>query len=165
MLPDGVLIAQVVKQYARRRVAAVVRRVARGAADAVQARLAVTQGRAEAVINTGYGERLNGTFRGHLAGLVRRTPPAARPVGTVEAGMGVGGTCYNFCWPHDSLRRRRGPADPPGGKWVERTPAQAAGLTEHRWSVQELLTYQVPSLPLKRRGRRPRWLREVAYAA
>jgi len=165
VLPGGVMIAQVVKRYAKRCVVGVAHRVVRGTADAVQARLAATQGRTTAVINTAYVERLNATLRAHLAALVRRTRAAARQTATVEAGLWLVGTCYNFCWLHASLRRRRGAADPPGGKWVERTPAQAAGLTAHRWSLHELLTFPVPPPPLKRRGRRPRWLREVACAA
>ena len=154
-----------VKRYAKRRVVGVARRVAQGTVAAVQTRLAATQGTAAAVINTAYVERLNATFRAHLSALVRRTRAAARQAATLEAGLWLVGACYNLCWPHDSLRHRRGAADPPGGKWVERTPAQAAGLTDHRWSVHELLTYRVPPLPIKRRGRRPRWLREVAHAA
>jgi len=164
-LPAGVLLAQVVKRYAQRRVVGVTRRVVRGTGGAVRARLRATQGRADAVVNTAYVERLNATFRAHLTALVRRTRAAARQTTTLEAGMWVVGTCYNFCWPHESLRRRRDAADPPGGKWVARTPAQAAGLTDHCWSVPELLSYQVPPPPLKRRGRRPRWLQEVAQAA
>jgi hypothetical protein len=163
-LPGGVLLAQAVKRYAKRRVIGVARRVARGTAAAVQARLQATQGRAEAVINTAYVERLNATFRAHLAALVRRTRAAARQAATVEAGMWLVGACYNFCWPHRSLRRRRGTADPPGGKWVERPPAQAAGLTDRCWSVHELLACSVPPAPVKRRGRRPKWLAEVALA-
>ena len=165
VLPDGVCIAQVVKRYANRRVVGVARRVAQGTADAVQARLAATQARAAAVINTAYVERLNATFRARLAPLVRRSRAAARQAATIEAGLWLVGACYNFCWAHDSLRRPRCVGDPPGGKWVARTPAQAAGLANHPWSVHELLTFPVPPPPVKRRGRRPRWLREVAYAA
>jgi hypothetical protein len=165
VLPPGVMLAQAVKRYAKRRVVGVAQRVVRGTAAAVQARLAATQGTAEAVINTAYVERLNATFRAHLAALVRRTRAAARQPATLEAGMWLVGTCYNFCWPQDSLRQRRAATDPPGGKWVARTPAQAAGLAEHCWSMHELLTFRVPPPPVKRRGRRPRWLREVAYAA
>jgi transposase-like protein len=165
VLPDGVCIAQAVKQYARRRVVGVVRRVVQGAAERVQARLAATQRRHEAVINTAYAERLNATFRARLAPLVRRTRAAARQAATIEAGMWLVGGGYNFCWPHRSLRQRRGTAAPPGGKWVARTPAQAAGLTDHRWSLHELLAFPVPPRPVKRRGRRPRWLQEVAHAA
>ena len=165
VLPEGVLIAQVVKRYAKRRVVGVAQRVAQGTGAAVQARLAATQGAAAAASNTAYIERLNATFRAHLTTLVRRTRAAARRAGTLEPGMWLVGACYNFCWPHDSLRYRRSVGDPPGGKWVERTPAQAAGLTDHCWSLPELLTFRVPPAPVKRRGRRPRWLREVAHAA
>ncbi len=165
VLPAGVLIAQTVKRYAKRRVVGVVRRVAQGTAEAVQARLVATQGRVTAVINTAFVERLNATFRAHLTILVRRTRAAARQAATVETGMWLVGACDNFCWCHDSLRHRRRAVDPPGGQWVARTPAQAAGLTDRPWSVQELLTFKVPPPPVKRRGRRPRWLREVAHAA
>ncbi len=165
VLPAGVLIAQVVKQYAKRRVAGVVQRVVQGPAGAVQARLTATQGNGDAAINTAYIERLNATFRAHLSALVRRTRAAARQAATVEAGMWLVGTCYNFCWRQDSLRRRRDRPDPSGSKWVACTPAQAAGLTDHCWSLHELLTFPVPPPQLKRRGRRPRWLRELAPAA
>ena len=68
----------------------------------------------------------------------------------------VGGA-YNFCWHHDSLRH-----DAPAGtgrKWQERTPAMAAGLTDHRWTMGELLSYRVPPpawVAPKRRGRPPK---------
>ncbi len=165
VLPPGVLIAQVVKQYANRRVVGVAQRVVHGTTDAVQARLAATQARAAAVINTAYVERLNATLRARLGVLVRRTRAAARQAATVEAGLWLVGTCCNLCWPHDSLRVWRGEAPLAARRWGERTPAQAAGLTDHRWSLHELLTFQVPPPPVKRRGRRPRWLRELAHAA
>jgi hypothetical protein len=165
VLPASVMLAQAVKRYAQRRVVGVARRVVWGTAAAVQARLAATQGAAGAVVNTAYIERLNATFRAHLAGLVRRTRAAARQAATLEAGLWLAGACSNFCWPQDSLRQRRGAAAPPGRKRVERTPAQAAGLTDHCWSLHELLTFRAPPPPVKRRGRRPRWLREVAHAA
>ena len=58
---------------------------------------------------------------------------------------------------------------PPGAsrKWAERTPAMAAGLTDHRWSLQELLRYQVPlaaAATPKRRGRPPTCARPLALA-
>jgi len=164
VLPGGVAIAQVVKQQAKRRVVGVTRRVVQGTAAAVQARLTATQGAVDAAINTAYIERRNATFRARLAVLVRRTRAAARQAATVEAGMWLVGACYNFCWPHRSLRRWRTATDPAGPHWVERTPAQAAGLTDHRWSLHELLTFPVLPPPVTRRGRRPRWLREVAHA-
>jgi transposase-like protein len=164
-LPEGVVIAQVIKRHARRRLVSVVRRVVTGGEAAAQAALTATQTNAAPVLNTAYLERLNATFRAHLGSLTRRTRAAVHQTVTLEAGMWLIGTCYNFCWPHRSLRRRRWAADPPGGRWLPRTPAQAAGLTDHTWSLQELLTYPAPRPVPKRRGRRPNWLRQLSPAA
>ncbi len=166
ILPEGVMIAQVIKRYAKRRVVGVVRRVVTGISEAVAARLRATQGSEASVINTAYIERLQATFRSRLAALVRRSRTPVRLRKTLEAGMWLVGTCYNFCWTHTSMRREREGSDPPGGKWVESTPAQVAGLTDHHWSVEELLSFPVP--PAQRpkwRGRRPKWLVEAAHAA
>src|SRR5215210_3940473 len=167
ILPEGIMIAQVIKRYAKRRVIGVLRRVVTGASEAFAARLRATQGGSEdAVINTAYIERLQATFRSRLAALVRRSRAPVRLREMLEAGMFLVGTCYNFCWTHESMRREREGSDPPGGKWVQSTPAQAAGLTDHRWSVEELLSLCVPPAEIpKWRGRRPRWLVEAARAA
>jgi hypothetical protein len=151
VLPAGVLIAQMVKRYARRRVCAVERRIVRGGADAVATMLSATQGKKTAVVNTAYIERLNATFRARLAPLVRRSRATVRQVATLTAGMWLVGTVYNFVTPHRSLS--------------ERTPAEAAGLTDHRWTVHDLLTFPLPLPNVKRRGRPPKWLREIPDAA
>jgi transposase-like protein len=165
VLPPGVLLAQCVKRRARRRVVGVERRIVQGTAGAVAARLVATQGATTAVVNTAYVERLNATFRARLAPLARRTRAAARELPTLEAGMWLVGTLYNLCSPQRSLRSPRGAADPPGGKWAERTPAQAAGLTDRRWSVAEVLAFPVPPPPVKHRGRPPKWLVDLRRAA
>jgi transposase-like protein len=151
VLPPGVLIAQAIKRYAKRRVRAVERRIVRGSAAAVAATLTATQGKETAVVNTAYIERLNATFRARLAPLVRRSRATVRQVATLEGGMWLVGTVYNFVTPHCSLGKR--------------TPAQAAGLIDHRWTVHELLTFPTPLPPAKRRGRPPHWLREIPDAA
>ena len=43
---------------------------------------------------------------------------------------------YNFCWPVRTLREREGE-----GAWRKRTPAMAAGLADHVWSLKEWLTF------------------------
>lgn len=164
LLPDGVMVAQAIKRYTRRRVVGVLRRIVRGTEAEVGTQLRSTQGGATAVINTAYIERLQATFRSRLAPLVRRTRAAARRRATLEAGMWLVGTVYNFCRAHRSLRLWSGGAGEQQ-RWVERTPAQAAGLTDHRWSLDELLSFAVPPAPPKRRGRRPRWLLEATHAA
>ena len=151
VLPDDLRIVQAIKRYRRRRVAAVERRIVRGSEEAVGAALTATQGKPTAVINTAYIERLNATFRSRFAALVRRGRTMVRQVATVEAGMWLVGTASNFCTAHRSLDGQ--------------APAQAAGLTDHCWTMGELLTYRVPLPVVKRRGRRPYWLRQVTHAA
>ena len=42
---------------------------------------------------------------------------------------------YNFCWAVRTLRERDR-----AGRWQRRTPAMAAGLTDHVWPLEEWLT-------------------------
>jgi hypothetical protein len=152
--PASVLLAQVVKTYAKRRVAGIRRRVVFGRPGEVERALSAMQ--TGTVINTAYIERLNATFRACSAPLTRRTRALAHQVSTLTAAMYLVGTPYNFCWTHDSLRL---PATGTGRKWRERTPAMAAGLTAQCWTFHDLLTYQVPPalwVAPKRRGRPPK---------
>lgn len=121
----GLVIGQVVKQRADGRVVGVRRRLAHGTAR--WARRLLSGG----TIQTAYIERLNGTFRARLAALARRTRAGGRTVTRLERGMWLIGTLYNFCAPHGSLAHGQ-------------TPAMASGLTDHVWSVDELLHYRVP---------------------
>ena len=151
---DGVLIAQVVKQYARGHVVGILRRIPQGTAAQEQTVLQQTQG--GGTINTAYIERLNATFRARLAGLVRRSRSLLHQTGTLQAGVYVVGTVYNFCTYHHSLRVALLVGRAGRCHWVPRTPAMAAGLTDHCWTVHELLSYHVPPprwTPPPRRGR------------
>jgi transposase-like protein len=151
----GLLLGQVIKHRAGRCVVGVTRRVVRGTAAAITAvRQATGTGTG---INTASIERLNATFRGALSPLVRRGRAIARGAGTLTAGMYLVGCAYNFCWPHDSLRVAAGAGG--GPRWRERTPAMAAGLTDHCWTMCEWLSHPIPLppwVPPKRRGRPPR---------
>ena len=60
----------------------------------------------DGVINTAYIERLNATFRERLAALTRRGRALARRPLTLQHGMYLIGTVYNFCTPHASLGLR-----------------------------------------------------------
>ena len=139
-----VLIAQVVKRYERRRVVETERRIVDGTPARVETLRRRSQG--DGVINTAYIERLNATFRARLASLTRRGRALARRTLTLQDGMYLIGTVYNFCTPHASLPHARGAT----------TPAMAAGITDHCWTVQELLSFHVPPprwTPPKQRGR------------
>ena len=155
VLPDGFQFAQVVKHAAKRHVIGVTRRVVRGTLDGIEAVLTATA--TGTVINTAYIERLNATFRAHLAPLTRRGRAIARTEAALTAGMWLVGTAYNFCWPHDSLCHLA--PDHAPRKWLLRTPAMAAGLTDSCWTLDELLRFQIPLprwVPPKRRGRPPK---------
>jgi len=107
------------------------------------------------MINTAYIERLNATFRQRLAYLARRTRNLAQHSDTLLAGMFTIGCFYNFCENHHSLRLKLW-VGKYGYRWVQRTPAMATGLTDHRWSVEELFFFKVPPprwKPPRRRGR------------
>ncbi|MBA3332157.1 MAG: IS1 family transposase [Actinobacteria bacterium] len=160
----GLLLGQVVKRYVKRHVVDVEQRAVLGTVAAIAAVLAATG--TGTMIHTAYIERLNATFRACLAPLVRRGRALARTEAALTAGMYLVGCAYNFCWEHASLRL----AAPPGSplQWRERTPAIAAGLTGHRWTMDELLHYQVPLpawVPPKRRGRPPKQPQPTALAA
>jgi len=150
---DGIFIAQVVKQYAQKRVIGVTRRVVQGIETEIETLVQITQG--GGVINTAYIERLNATFRSRIAVLVRRGRALARQIPTLHNGMYLVGTVYNFCTYHKSLRVR---FHLPNNRcrWLRRTPAIAAGITDHCWTVEELLSFRIPLppwRPQKRRGR------------
>jgi transposase-like protein len=153
VLSEGVMVARVKKRYERRRVVEVIREVVWGTEEAVHSRLQQTQRSLTALINTAYVERLNATFRARLAPLVRRSRAGVRKQGTLEGGMWLVGTCYNFVWVHRSLQEGS-------------TPAMAAGLTDHRWTMEELLAFPVVPAELPTwRGRKPGWLLEAERAA
>ncbi|MBF6571823.1 MAG: IS1 family transposase [Candidatus Binataceae bacterium] len=134
----GLVIGQVVKQRADGHVVGVTRRLAQGTRRWAHRLLG------DGTIQTAYIERLNGTFRARLASLARRTRGLGRTMARLEGGMWLVGTAYNFCTPHRSLARGQ-------------TPAMAAGITDHVWSMDELLHYRVPPArwrPAEKWGRR-----------
>jgi hypothetical protein len=150
----------VIKKTAKKRVVEVIRRLTQGGAFAAIALLAGSEGGKQ--LNTAFIERLNATFRERLASLTRRCRHAARKVSRLQAGMWLVGCTYNFCWPHHELSRRAAKAQERQGE-VPITPAMASGLTDHVWSVRELLTFRIPPpdwVAPKRRGR-PRTLSQA----
>ncbi len=150
--PD-IAIVQVVKQ----RMAEgfhIERRIVQGCPRQIE-RLRQASQKAVGVINTAYIERLNATFRLRLPWLTRRTRTLAQQPQTLTAGMYIVGCFYNLCDVHHSLRLRLW-IGRHRYRWVQRTPAMAAALTDHVWTVDELLTFRVPPPrwePPKRRGR------------
>jgi len=148
----NIAIVQVVKQR-KANVLTIERRIIQGCQQMIERILMVSQN--GGVINTAYIERLNATFRQRLAHLTRRTRNLAKKTDTLMAGMFIVGCFYNLCDFHHSLCLKLS-VGRHGFRWVQRTPAIAAGLTDHRWTVAEFFFFKV-SLPRwtppKRRGR------------
>jgi hypothetical protein len=125
-------MAQGVQRYAQRCVVEIARRMVEGTPARVETRRRRSQG--DGVIHTASIERLHATFRARLASLTRRGRALARHPLTLRHGMSLIGTVDNLCTPHESVCEA-------GGK---QTPAMAAGITHHCWTVQELLSFHVP---------------------
>ncbi len=142
-------IGTVIKRTQKKRVVEVTRRMAHGLLVQAEQLLHASQG--GTVLNTAFIERLNGTFRERLASLTRKSRHAARHLRALETGMYLIGCTYNFCFAHHELSKvsHAGSAC---------TPAMAAGLTDHVWSVAELLRYKVapPAWTFPKRRGRPR---------
>jgi transposase-like protein/IS1 family transposase len=150
-------IAQVIKPSVQRRVVSVERRIVAGPAAQVE-KLRRRWPGGPGVLNTADIERLNATFRERLVALTRRGRALARCTATRHVGMYLIGTVYNFCTSHTSLSRAG------TGVRAPQTPARAAALTAHRWTVQELLSFRVPPprwTPPKQRGRPSRALQRL----
>ena len=147
----GFGLGQVVKRRVKHVVVEVTQRAVVGPLAELTAALVAVGGGTG--LNTAYIERLNATFRTRMAPLARRCRRLVRSDATLHAWTYLVGTTYNFCQPHRSLRQRLPAADPTG--WRARTPAMAAGLTDHVWSVEELLRWTVP------RPRRWHWDRRT----
>jgi hypothetical protein len=91
--------------------------------------------------STAYIERSNLTTRLFSARLTRKTLAFSKDVVYHAAAVTWEDAYYNWIRPHKSLRVEI--SDDPQRKWAPRTPAMAASLTDHIWTVKELL-YTVP---------------------
>ena len=142
------LYAQVVKSYRRRRLVAVKHRVVFGAMERVQEILAACGWQ----INTSFVERLNLDIRQRVAAAGRRVNTLCQGEDSWQHQLVVFQTYHNFVRPHASLRQPLAVPEPTNGAgsakvWRPCTPAMAAGLTDHVWSLKEVLLFRVPPWP------------------
>lgn len=147
-------IGTVIKRTVKKRVVEVTRRMAHGSLK--RAAVLLRRSRGGTMLNTALIERFNGTMRERLATLTRKCRHAIHRVAALHTGMYLLGCTYNFCWPHHELSSVRDATTGKRHVGQECTPAMAAGLTDHVWSVRELLSYKVappPWVEPKRRGR------------
>jgi IS1 family transposase len=146
-LPE-LLYAQVIKTTRRRRLVRVSHRVVFGTCEAVPQVLAACGWQ----INTSFVERLNLSLRQHVAAIGRRTSALCKGKEGLRQQLALFHVYHNFVLPHASLRQPLLVPEPTNGLgsakvWRPRTPAMAAGLTDHVWTLREVLLYRVPPWP------------------
>jgi IS1 family transposase len=145
MPQPGLLYAQIIKTVRRRRLVRVRHRMVFGTLDAVKHVLAPLGWQ----INTAFVERLNLDIRQHVAAVGRRVSTLCKGEDGLQYRLALFQTYHNFCLPHASLRQPLLVPEPTNGtgsakKWRPCTPAMAAGLADHVWSLREVLMYRVP---------------------
>lgn len=155
-------IGTVIKSTVKRRLTGVSRRISHGQWRKAKKLLKISRGGKK--LNTSFIERFNGTIRERFAPFTRKCRYLAAKVETVHTGIYLIGSVYNFCSPHDELSK----SQTKGGFGFPCTPAMASGLTDHVWSVRELLMYKVALSPLpipKKKGRfRTKQLQITSYS-
>ena len=142
------LYAQVVKTTRRRRLVDVTHRVVFGTIEAVNQVLVPLGWQ----INTSLVERCNLSLRQHVAAIGRRVNTLCKGEAGLRQQLVLYHVYYNFVLPHASLRQPLAEPLATHGRgsaqvWQPCTPAMAAGLTDHVWSLREVLMFRVPLWP------------------
>src|SRR6266446_2049854 len=146
-LPE-LLYAQVVKSYRRRHIVGVKHRVVFGTRLAIEQVLA----RCGWTINTAFVERLNLDIRQRVAAIGRRVNTLCQGEAGLRDQLALFQVYHNFVRPHASLRQPLSVPEVTNGRgsakvWRPCTPAMAAGLTDHVWSLRAVLMFRVPPWP------------------
>jgi IS1 family transposase len=142
------LYAQVVKSYRRRRLVRVKHRVVFGTRDRVTQVLSACGWQ----INTAFVERLNLDLRQRVAAVSRRANTLCTGEDSLGQHLVLFQSYHNFCLPHASIRLPLAAPESTKGsgsakRWQPCTPAMAARLTDHVWTLKEVLLYRVPPWP------------------
>jgi len=142
------LYAQVVKSYRRRRLVRVKHQVVFGTIDRVTQVLSACGWQ----INTAFVERLNLDLRQRVAAVSRRANTLCKGEDSLGQHLVLFQSYHNFCLPHASIRLPLAAPESTKGsgsakRWQPCTPAMAARLTDHGWTLKEVLLYRVPPWP------------------
>jgi IS1 family transposase len=132
----GLTFATVQKEMKQGHVVKVERKLVIGRAENLKA--ALEQSSASKTINTAFVERHNATDRHRNARKSRKTYRFSKDWLVHVASGYFSLYSYNFCWCVRTLRKKR-----EDGSYQKRTPAMAAGLSDHVWSIEEWLSYPV----------------------
>lgn len=130
--PPGLNYATVHKTREKGRVVHVEDRIVFGDLSTIKA--ALERSKVSTAINTAFIERHNGTERNRNSRKIRKTCGFSKDWDAHESATYFTNYSYNFCWPVRTLGQRV------GNRWRPCTPAMAAGLTGHVWSLREWLT-------------------------
>ncbi len=131
--PPGLNYATVEKRREKGRVVEVLTRVVFGTLAASVA--ALGRSKVSRRINTSFLERQNATDRHRNARKVRKAYTFSKDWRVHEAMTYFRMYSYNFCWPVRTLNERDDI-----GRLRRRTPAMAAGLADHVWTMREWVT-------------------------
>lgn len=145
--PDDLLYAVVCKRRERGRLVEVTTHVVYGTPERITQALANSP--VSSVVSTFGVERNNLTIRQHARRLGRKVNAFSKDHAYLEYQLALSFAYYHFVVPHLGLRQRLVYALPTKGSgspklWWQRTPAMAAGLTDHIWTMDELLSFRVP---------------------
>lgn len=146
--PPDLCYAVVIKEREGNRVVQVTRRLIYGTEDQLQTLLHNSP--VSTTINTAGVERNNLTMRQHSRRLGRKVNAFSKKRQYLKYQLALAFAYYHFCCPHRGLRRKLEPPLPTKNgygspkKWAPVTPAMAAGLTDHVWTMDELLSFRVP---------------------
>lgn len=146
--PPDLCYAVVVKEREHGRVVKVTTRIVYGTAEQVNGALQASP--VSDTVNTYGVERHNLTVRQHSRRLGRKVNAFSKDPDYLEQQLTLAFAYYHFVVPHRSLRQRLRPAIPTKGrrgspkKWQPVTPAMAARLTDHVWTMDELLSFRMP---------------------
>jgi hypothetical protein len=117
-------------------------------------RLAIEQvlARCDWTINTAFVERLNLDLRQRVAAIGRRVNTLCQGETGLREQLTLFQVYHNFVVPHASLRQALLMPELTNGRgsarlWRPCTPAMAARLTDHVWTLKEILLYRVPPWP------------------
>jgi hypothetical protein len=148
--PVEITYAKVLKEREGGRVVAVRDEVVLGSQE--QAEEVLAESASSQTINTSFVERWFGTQRQFNARKRRKSYTFSKELTYHEACTWLVVLWYNFGWCVRTLRQKV-QADPP--RYHQRTPALAAGLSDHAWSMEELLRYPLypPKEPREKRVR------------
>jgi IS1 family transposase len=154
--PEEVTYATVHKHKEGGRVVAVTERLVLGSEERLEETLEGSE--RSRTVNTSFVERYHGTQRHFNARKKRKAYTFSKELSFHEAAVWLVVLWYNFGWCVRTLREKV-QQEPP--RYHQRTPAMAAGLADHAWTMGELLCHPLYPPAAPRPKQPPRTYKDV----